>query len=50
MNITTEDHILDLHNFYGERADVFQAADYMSTTDHPTPGGFHEWLKAKKKR
>ena len=50
MNITAEDLIMDLHNFYGERADVFQAVEYMSNTNHPTPGGFHDWLKATRRR
>lgn len=45
-----ESLVHDLHNFYGIRADIFQAIEYLEQDSHPTPGGFMHWLEAKNDR
>jgi len=49
-SVNAESLVHDLHNFYGVRADLLQALEYLQQDSHPTPGGFLQWLNAKSDR
>lgn len=48
-NVTTKDLLHDVLNYYGVKADIFQAEEYLLNAEHPSPAGFLEWLDNKKK-
>ena len=47
--MTSEDLLHDVLNFYGVKADIFKAEEYLSKAKHPTPGEFIDWMDGKTK-
>ena len=45
--ITPETLLHDVLNYYGVKADIFQAVDYLESAQHPTPAEFLQWLDKK---
>ncbi len=45
IQMTAEDLLHDVLNYYGVKADIFKAAEYLEVAEHPTPAGFLQWLE-----
>lgn len=47
IQITAEDLIHDVLNYYGVKVDIFKAVEYLEVAEHPTPTEFLQWLEKK---
>jgi len=49
-NLTPEMLVKETHNYYGLKADLHHAIEYLSNQVHATPGNFYDWLRHKQHR
>ena len=45
--ITPETLIHDVLNYYGVKANIFKAVEYLEVAEHPTTAEFLQWLEKK---
>lgn len=48
-SITPQTLIEETHNYYGLKAELAMAIDYISHNVSVTPGSFYEWIMTKTK-